>query len=91
MLLFLFPLVEKELHAFEHADDFHCTATDKHFHEQEHSCEICDYTLNDTYSTIQCDFQFILDVQSLEFYSSLENVYIPTAFSDLPSRAPPVA
>ena len=43
LALFLFPLVEKEVHAFQHADAFHCKATDKHFHEQEHSCPICDF------------------------------------------------
>jgi hypothetical protein len=44
LLAFLFPLVQKGIHDFGHRLDFHCEEkSDKHFHEQEHTCAACDY------------------------------------------------
>ncbi len=89
--LFLFPLVEKEFHAIEHAYDVHCNATDKHFHELEHTCSICDYTITDSFSTPKNDIQFVISINHFEFVWDEVNIYSPSAFSDTPLRAPPVA
>ena len=37
------PVVEKSIHSWEHRNDVHCTSSDKHFHELEHNCAVCDY------------------------------------------------
>jgi hypothetical protein len=42
LLLFIYPLVEKELHAFQHSDDFHCASATAHFHTPEVKCSFCD-------------------------------------------------
>ncbi|MFL5762303.1 MAG: hypothetical protein ACJ77K_00065 [Bacteroidia bacterium] len=91
LLIFLFPMAEKELHAFEHRGDFHCTATDKHFHKVEHSCDLCDLTITSSEAFIQHIFAFTLpssDFYHTPFVSSGRSV---KAFQDLPARAPPVA
>jgi len=87
---FLFPLVEKELHMLEHANDFHCTASDKHFHEQEHNCSLCDYTITDKFSSDITKIGYVISIKSIVFSSVVENVNSPSAFSDVPLRAPPV-
>lgn len=89
LLLFLFPLVEKQLHIFDHLDDTRCVATDKHFHEMEHVCPICEFTITD--SCILPDIQLtVIRSEQRHFFQILsENIHIPEAFQDLPSRAPP--
>ena len=89
LLLFLFPLVEKQLHIYDHLDDTRCLATDKHFHEQEHSCRICEFTLTDSGVLPDIHFRFILSETLSRFQSFTESVHIPEAFQNLPSRAPP--
>ncbi len=79
------------MHAFEHRADLHCTATDKHFHTLEHSCSICDFTITDSNAAPETDVQFIISVHSFSHQSLIESVNTPTAFQDLPSRAPPIA
>lgn len=42
--VFILPLAAESSHAFNHQHDFHCSAqTQKHFHEKEHHCFICDF------------------------------------------------
>lgn len=50
LAVFLFPQVEKSLHAFEHEDEIHCTETETHFHEAGDHCSICDYELTQLFS-----------------------------------------
>jgi hypothetical protein len=45
--IFLFAYTEKSAHDILHADDMHCNAQhEKHFHDQEHHCFICDFTIS---------------------------------------------
>jgi hypothetical protein len=90
LFLFLFPLVEKEMHALEHADDFHCSSVDKHFHELEHSCSICDYTIPATLGSSNNSFHFVFNEQIISFNLYTDCINIPTAYQDIPSRAPPI-
>jgi hypothetical protein len=90
LFLFLFPTVEKQLHAFEHHNDQHCTATDKHFHSVEHSCSICDFTGTDSNTSPDVEFQFVLSFIHFKHQQFVEDTFVPAAFNDLPSRAPPV-
>ena len=78
------------MHAFEHYDEVHCQATDKHFHESEHSCSICDFTITESY-LVEGDYQFIISAKQFLFYPFIENVNTPHAFQYLPARAPPVS
>jgi hypothetical protein len=90
LLLFLFPLVEKQLHLYDHVDDNRCLATDKHFHEQEHSCRICEFTITDSGLIPDVPFQLIPFEETGLFYWFIQNIHTPDAFQDIPSRAPPV-
>jgi len=90
LFLFLFPQVEKEIHAFEHLDDVHCTATDKHFHELEHTCSICDYTHSNSTESPQNNYKVILVENNYYYNLYTPSVNIPHSFQDIPTRAPPV-
>jgi len=90
LFLLLFPMVEKQVHAFEHRDDIHCSATDKHFHALEHNCAVCDYTSTDSNSSADHQLTFYIATIAFRYSSFSEEVHIPDAFQDLPSRAPPV-
>ncbi len=84
-------MAEKGIHNFEHKADVHCTATDKHFHQLEHTCSICEFTLTHATDPLVADFQFNISVQELLFYPFVESINVPEAFQYLPARAPPVA
>lgn len=91
LFLLFFPIVEKGLHALEHHDELHCTITDKHFHEQEHECSICDFTITDTNGSPSNEVSFIISSQNFSYQKFTRELSIPFAYSNLPSRAPPVA
>ncbi|MES2284239.1 MAG: hypothetical protein V4547_01040 [Bacteroidota bacterium] len=90
LFLFLFPMVEKEIHAFEHSMDEHCASSDFHFHDQEHDCAICDFTILDSNAKSTIDYQLITSVYPLLFQNCTESIYSNTLFQHLPSRAPPL-
>lgn len=90
LLLFLFPLVEKQVHILDHLNDTRCVATDKHFHEMEHACPICEFTVTDSCIVPTVQLTVILSEQTYFFKVATENIHTPEAFQDLPSRAPPV-
>jgi hypothetical protein len=91
LFLFLFPMVEKQMHALEHAGDTHCQSSDKHFHTEEHSCTICDITFSDTNPLAENIFSFIAASFELSFKENSKEVHTPGVFPHLPSRAPPLA
>lgn len=42
--IFLFAYSEKGIHDLLHSDDVHCNSlTEKHYHNAEHHCAICDF------------------------------------------------
>lgn len=46
LLLFLFPTLEKGIHALEHEEEEHCAAYEEtHLHEKHHNCNLCDYNV----------------------------------------------
>ncbi|MCW3103049.1 MAG: hypothetical protein JWO09_1489 [Bacteroidetes bacterium] len=91
LFLFLFPVVEKQLHAFEHRDEAHCSATDKHFHEQEHNCSICDFTATDSATGAENRFSFVIAETNHAYNPFTDYVSSISTLLHLPSRAPPVA
>lgn len=90
LLLFLFPTVETQLHAFEHAADVHCQASDKHFHKQEHHCAICDFTATDSNLVTDEPVSFTLPEKAFSFAPLRESVHTPATFQHRCGRAPPV-
>lgn len=91
LFLLLFPLVEKGLHALEHHDEVHCSIIDKHFHEQEHECSICDFTINESNGSPSNDFAFTISYQNFSYQELVLSLHIPFSYSNLPSRAPPIS
>lgn len=89
LFLLLFPIVEKAVHAFEHHDETQCAITDKHFHEQEHECSICDFTLLDSNSFQKNEVAFLVSVQNFSFLPFSQNLDVPFRYYNLPSRGPP--
>lgn len=90
LFLLLFPMVEKEVHSFEHSTDGHCTANEKHFHDLEHHCGVCDFTVTDSSAPVNNDYSLINSVHLFLFQHFNESTHINTAFQHLPSRAPPL-
>ena len=90
LALFLFPIIEKEIHTLQHVDSFHCKASDKHFHELQHNCSICDFIVPITTAPSQPNYDFNVYASSSQlFLSSEENLFsAPKYFVSL--RAPPV-
>ena len=84
-------MVEKQVHAFEHFDEIKCNSTNKHLHTEEHHCSICDFTLTDSASTPELNFECVIYSEQYLFPLFLESVSILNTFNHLPSRAPPVA
>jgi hypothetical protein len=89
LFLLLFPLAEKSIHGLEHQKDIHCTAIEKHFHEQEHSCSICDFTLIDSNVFPEKQVAFLIAIQNFSFLPFSQKLNIPHEYSNLPSRGPP--
>jgi hypothetical protein len=90
LLLFLFPLVETELHAISHWNDKHCLETGLHFHQEEHHCTLCDFVLPLGNSQLISDIGFKKYLSDSTFLPSL----IPAAVLHAPEyyfslRAPP--
>ena len=88
--LFLFPMVEKEVHEAIHSADVHCTAGSKHFHNLEHHCSICDFTITDSNRPTDFNYQLVISSKQFSFQAFTESLDIPEAFQLLPSRAPPI-
>jgi len=73
-----------------HADDQHCNAQhEKHFHDQEHHCFICDFTISlfeNTSSTIQSSF---LRYTTDAVFAVAESIFTYSASSSSFTRGPP--
>ncbi len=90
LVLFLFPMVEKQVHAFQHSSDLHCTNADKHFHQVEHSCSICDFTYTESNASTENNFSFLIHTTTFNYISFFESIHTVNAFKHLPCRAPPI-
>jgi hypothetical protein len=91
LFLFLFPMVQKELHAYEHKNDFHCNSTDKHIHSIEHTCGICDFAIFDSTLNSSVPFTIITSEKHFLYIEYAENHNFSYCSQQLPPRAPPVA
>lgn len=91
LLTLFFPILEKAHHELEHKDDIHCTASDKHFHELEHNCSICEFTIINSIHPVKSDVQLYIATQHFSFLPFIETNNGIEAFQYLPARAPPIA
>ena len=89
--IFLWFYSVKDLHDIAHADDIHCHVLNaKHFHTQEHHCQICDFQFPGF------DDQTIkLDVSQHNVYTKVERTFTQQAvcneqFALSSPRAPPL-
>jgi hypothetical protein len=91
LVLFLFPLVQQELHAFGHRNDVSCTAKDtKHLHEQHHYCKFCDFNVP-VHAFLQADFAIVFTLQHYLTFSSGFTAFHAFCLNHAgPPRAPPV-
>ena len=90
LTLFLFPMVEKEVHTFQHASDSHCKSINKHFHKLEHSCGICDFVFCPPYGSSFIKPSFSLDCFSFSYSPSINCIYEINKIDNSGSRAPPL-
>ncbi|HPD52946.1 MAG TPA: hypothetical protein PLI08_03310 [Bacteroidia bacterium] len=92
LLVFLYPLAEKTLHELSHAGDVHCnTVSQYHLHQEEHHCEVCDFTLTGTAEFSAIPLQCLCVVASTIGIPPLTTSVLvePPYFFQL--RAPPLA
>lgn len=90
VFLILFPMVEKQVHAFEHLNEKHCTANEKHFHEQEHHCTVCDFTLTNAVGVDASAYQYVSSFKEIPYSLFIESTITVGTYIDIPARAPPV-
>jgi len=88
--IFLFAYTEKGIHDILHADDEHChSLTEKHFHNQEHHCFICDFniSLSDNHTFLSQN-SFLQYANGIFFVISEQNLVLRNSTS-LSARGPP--
>lgn len=90
-LLFLLPQIYQSLHNLTHSHGFHCDAqTEKHFHQAEDECDLCDHVLPNQLATLpgfhHGYFQF-----GMSWKFNIVSEYIFSRSTDFPDpRGPPV-
>jgi hypothetical protein len=88
---FLFPLAEKELHAWEHRFDTHCNEkSEKHIHTEEHHCSICDFSFTEFQSGIASTFSVVLTITAHDYLIPETSSPLAANLFNTPSRAPPL-
>lgn len=91
LAVMLFPLLEKVLHQFEHAQENHCEKKELHFCADEHSCKICDYVFSSIDEPLVCHYEIKTKthVVASDFFNLTS---IASSFPNLnfSLRAPPI-
>jgi len=88
--IFLFAYTEKGIHDILHTDDVHChSLAEKHFHNAEHHCFICDFDIS-TFGTASFSTQhsFLLHSNEAVFLLT-ENNFGYSISSPSYTRGPP--
>lgn len=91
LLIFLFPIIEKDVHDIEHKNDFHCGAVEKHFHSAEHHCPICNFIFTSSEGPAKAETKIIVFCASFSYAASINSVYELNRIDNSGSRAPPTA
>jgi len=83
---FLYQFAEKGIHVFEHVEETHCAEHwEKHFHDKEHDCFICDLDLVSQYAFVHFgeNYKFntvlanTISEQQIEFLSNSSVLFSP--------------
>ena len=87
---FLFAYTEKSVHDILHSDDAHChSLTEKHFHNIEHHCAICDFEFPWFDKSVTCTkVSFLPKTNDLTFILPASSLLVKEV-SLYSSRAPP--
>lgn len=83
-------MAERELHAWEHQDEEHCDSHgEKHYHQLEHHCELCDLNAPDT--PVASPLGLVKAEGSVEpvYFSYLLSQPVSDEPVQVPARAPP--
>jgi hypothetical protein len=88
--LFAIPTTEGIIHAIQHSNEQHCSAlNEKHFHEQEHHCALCDYNLIDHFSNSNDEFVQILNTTLFKYQQKKQTNFAYLQFQNVKLRGPP--
>src|SRR5262245_52939850 len=87
--LFLFPQVEKGVHDSVYPEKLNCNATEKHLHEQSHSCSLCDFAPLSTTVPLEHSFDFALTLFLTFEFSDYNPGALSTSSLFVSLRAPP--
>lgn len=82
-------MAEKELHALKHTNDEHCQSGEKHFHQQEHHCFICDFIISTTTSVKTTNDENVLFASFLKYTSKYVSNLSIERIDNTSSRGPP--
>jgi hypothetical protein len=90
LTLFLFPQIEKNVHDLKHTTDFHCKATDEHFHQAQHTCPICEFTVPAITVPAEqnTEFSFVTSSDFVLSFNETKLISLANYFVSL--RGPPV-
>lgn len=90
LVVFAHALIQQEIHALEHADDFHCkSVSEKHIHEQEHDCSLCDFTFASSVIPDDIVTTSLFSTNSEEIFLFLNNHYASYQGFSYTLRGPP--
>ena len=89
LVVFLFPLVQTETHAFAHQNHFHCDSKDFHLHEAEHHCAICDYVPTTSDKLESFIFKSLAAPSTTYFFPLYQSVSIEFYQFNFSLRGPP--
>ena len=91
LFIFLLPTTEQVLHSWQHRNDLHCHVKgEKHFHEQEHHCSLCDFSSTSS-ANISQHFSFhIIQIFVAEISFSPSLHFLSEAVNPFGARPPPL-
>ena len=91
LFAFLFLLVEKELHAIEHMYEIHASFDgNQPSIEEVHDCAICHFSIDNLNSDEVETLEFSIFINDLDFPVYFDCQILPSPFTDILGRAPPV-
>jgi hypothetical protein len=90
--IFAWPLVEKGIHDFSHADDEHCTSrTAYHIHDQQHQCSLCDLDITSPLTPSHTDDVVIAETPVACLFYFHPAGFVPSPHFSFSLRGPPLA
>jgi hypothetical protein len=91
-ILFVFPVVAKQMHALIHSSENHCNEHHVvHLHESEHNCFLCDYVPATVHQVLSFEYSFSSSFLSNYIFCNHNNFIRNTISYTLCLRGPPVA